>query len=386
MNSHTKSLRLYLYLYFVAVITCATLRTVSLISFFDFTLQYYDSSALISVTNGVAVVIILLCASYIFAGSRKPLNASFSSPATYVPTGIVATSMIFVLQELLRARADRIVSGIATITAVLGCLSVIHFFLNAFMTEERTRLRAGVAIATVAFLSAYAAFIYFSSPLPFNSPNKVLDEMAYLFCALFFLYEARISLGRSIWHGYVAFGLVSGIIASYSAIPTIITYFVTGNCVSLSIEESLLTLCLFIFITMRLILTLSLTDAGESKAIKAMEIYAERRQKIVSDAERIRPEIYAVQMTFDDLVREEGEDQIHLLGEDEEQRREDEPIEDAPKYEDGPHKESSEPQEQIAPDDEEEQISMDIIEMEPLGAESPEKALASDKDEGDPEE
>ena len=391
MNSHTKSLRLYLYLYTVAILTTVTLRTVSLTSFFNFETAYYSNSTLISVANAVLVAFLVLCLSYIFAGSRRSLVASFSSPATYVPTGISATSLIFLMQRLLKANSDKTVATVTTVCAALALLSAVHFFLNAFLAEERTRLRAGFAIATVMFLCSYAAYIYFGSALPFNAPNKIVDEMAYLFCALFFLYEARISLGRSIWHGYIAFGLISGILSAYSSIPALITYFAKGKSVSTSPEESLMTLALFIFISLRLVLVLSLRDAGESRAISAMESYAQNRQKIVSDAERIRPEVYAVQMTFDDLVREEGEDEIHLLGEDkddsEEAVIEDEAItaEEAPLQigeELTPHSEHVE--EQITkeqPYGDEDQISMEIIELAPRQSPEEEAPLDESKEE-----
>ena len=244
MNSHTKSLKLYLYLFLVALASTVTLRTVALLYFFEAESYYFSSGTLISVANALTVALSLLCASYLFTGSTVRLRASFTSPATYVPTGLTATSLVFMLRRLV-VPTDPRVDLLSLLAALLAMVSVVHFFLNAFLTEERTRLRAGFAIGTVMFLSLYSAIIYFNTALPYNAPAKLVDEMAYLFSALFFLYEARISLGRSKWRGYIAFGLVAGILTAYSSIPSLILYFVDGVTPSLSVEESVLTLSLF---------------------------------------------------------------------------------------------------------------------------------------------
>ena len=316
MNSHAKGLRLYLYLYLIALLSTCTMRTLALLLFYDEASYYFTSKTLINISNAVLVASAFLCLTYIFTGTRVRLKASFSTPATYVPTGLIATALLFMLRYLLLPKSSETATALSLFCAVLAVISAIHFFLNSFISEERTPLRSGFAVGTVIFLSAYAALIYFDITLPYNAPAKLADEMAYLFCAIFFLYEARISLGRSLWHLYIAFGLIAGILTAYSAIPSLALYLAEGTVPSLCIEETVLTLSLFIFITFRLLLVLSLRDAGEPKAITAMAGYAENRQRLIDDAERLRPEVYAVQMTIDDLLREEGEDGLHLLGED----------------------------------------------------------------------
>ena len=61
-----------------------------------------------------------------------------------------------------------------------------------------------------------------------NSPNKLISQMAFLLAALFFLYEARISLGREKWRGYCIFGLAALAANAYSAVPAVILYFAKG--------------------------------------------------------------------------------------------------------------------------------------------------------------
>ena len=121
--------------------------------------------------------------------------------------------------------------------------------------------------------------------------------MAYLFCAMFFLFEARISLGRQKWNIYAAFGLAASALCLYSSLPSLITYFIKGELVSASLEENLLTLSLFIFITTRLAVTAMLPEDKETFSIKALRTAAEqRRSEIKSDD---RAESTDDQLAFD---------------------------------------------------------------------------------------
>ena len=135
-----------------------------------------------------------------------------------------------------------------------------------------------------------------------NSPNRITDQVAFLLAALFFLYEARISLGREKWRAYCVFGMMAASACLYSAVPTVIMYFTYGTVVSASLEESILTLALGIFIAMRLVITVGLPDAAENKRIAAVSNAAEDRAKKASDVELRYDEKYAVQLTIDELI------------------------------------------------------------------------------------
>ena len=83
---------------------------------------------------------------------------------------------------------------------------------------------------------------------------------------------------------YAAVGLAAAALCLYSAIPSLITYFVKGELISASLEENLLTLSLFVFITTRLAVVAILPENKETAGITALRTAAEeRRREIKSD-------------------------------------------------------------------------------------------------------
>ena len=130
-------------------------------------------------------------------------------------------------------------------------------------------------------------YLYFSTALPINSPNKMLDQMAYLLAAVFFLYETRLSFGREKWRPYIAFGFIAATVCAYSSIPSIILYISNGETVSNTIYESTLTLALFIFIISRIILTAGLIEAKSSPTVSAIAKAAHLRQNEINPISEI---------------------------------------------------------------------------------------------------
>ncbi len=148
----------------------------------------------------------------------------------------------------------------------------------------------------------YSMLIYLDGTLSINDSNKVLRQMAFIFSALFFLYEARISLGREMWRAYAAFGLIAASLTAYASVPAIITYYVNGEIVShmgykslASIEEYLLLLALFVYILSSLFLTSSLMEKKENKLIKMLESNAKECDERVNESYKRFQEAFAAQ-------------------------------------------------------------------------------------------
>ena len=166
------------------------------------------------------------------------------------------------------------------------------------MTREHSSAsspRAYLGICTVAFLSLFAIYVYFVDELPINSPGKILEQMVYLFAAVFFLYETRLSMGREKWRPYIAFGFISALIAAYSSIPSLIYYFATDFRISGSIYEMALTVTLFFFILSRILLAGSLIQDKESAIAMIFKSASEARTEEISpkpaeEAEDLTPE------------------------------------------------------------------------------------------------
>ena len=128
---------------------------------------------------------------------------------------------------------------------------------------------------------------YNTSVHPTNSPNKITDQMAFVSAAIFFLYEARIPLGRAQWRPYVAFGLIATLLTAFSAIPSLIVYAYNGYIVSDSIIENLLTIALSIFILSKVLQTGKLTVNAESPAVASIVAMARMREEELENQRKL---------------------------------------------------------------------------------------------------
>jgi hypothetical protein len=228
---------------------------------------YFSQKLLIGIANGLAVLGAAILLSFILTNRREiSLIPEFINTHTFLVSGLViATVLILSLYKLKEIfgfwessagnPSAKISFGVLILTVVLGLGTAVYFILNLLLEKHRTAARANLALLPIFFAAAYAGSLYFDTALPLNAPNKLCDQMAYLFIAAFFLYEARIPLGRAKWRGYIAFGFTAALISAYSSIPTIIYYIAEENMVSDSVYESILTLALFIYVLVRTLMT-----------------------------------------------------------------------------------------------------------------------------------
>lgn len=307
MNTNSKRLGIYLAIMTALTALATTLRTVACMSSLDYGSGFFNDKTLITTSNITVLLTALGMLSYLFTAPRIKLIASFSTSATYVTTGVLGVATAFLGARIfgyaLNASAYPFFStagaitqnGIATIIgipcAILAFLSIAHHFFNAFITESKAEIRAYFAIASIAFLALYSILIYMDYSLSLGESTKALRLVAFLTGALFFLYEARISLGREMWRIYTAFGLIAASVCAYASIPAIITYFVKGALVShansrslASLEEYIFLLILSIFIFARLLVTVGLREESANRFITALGNYAGEREISVAES------------------------------------------------------------------------------------------------------
>ena len=210
-------------------------------------------------------------------------------------------------QALQEASNERITMILLFALAALAALSILHFLCTAAIEDNKSAKRANFGLCTVLFLALYSVYLYFNTNLPINAPNKIIDQMAVLLCAVFFLYETRLSIGREKWRQYIAFGFIAARLCAYSSIPNIIVYFARSDfeagievTLSNSIYETALVFALFIFITARLLLAGELIEDKESPIVCTMICSANER------ADAIAPK--AEEPTKDEPEREEADD------------------------------------------------------------------------------
>lgn len=350
MNTNTKLLRTYLAIMIFLTAAATSLRSVACIINLDYASGFFADKALITAANTIITVTVLGMFSYLFTAPRINLRPSFATSATYVPAGVIGVATAFLGSKIIsyvtevnnspmlfsdNPTAKTPLLFIGTLAAILAFLSIAHHFFNAFITESKAEIRAYFAIASIMFLALYAMVIYLDPTLSVGESSKILRLTAFLVAALFFLYEARISLGREMWRIYTAFGLAAAALCAYASVPAIITYYVKDALISsanskslVSIEEYLLLLALFIFIVARLWVTSSLQEDKENELIKVLSDYAKDREEKVEESYERYQEIFASkQLSIFDLYGGE----VEIEDEDNDQELSEAPTEDKKK-------------------------------------------------------
>ena len=165
---------------------------------------------------------------------------------------------------------------------ILAMASACYFTVSTFIIRRRSMKRADLGIIVLVFICAYVAYLYFSTTLPINAPNKVIDQMAYLGAALFFLYETRLSLGREKWRAYIACGFIAALLLAYSSIPSLVLYFARGRIMSDSIYETALSFALLFFTLSKLLLTTVLVEDKESPVVTKIIEASKKRSKEIA--------------------------------------------------------------------------------------------------------
>ena len=296
MNKSSRRLGVWLLALLVFTAVAVTLRTVACLTDLDFGSGYFNNKTVITVGDGFAAVGAVGAICYIFA-EKKGLKfaASFKNAATYIPSGLVSVALLFLSASLLYdavminghpAHISIItapVNMLSIIIAILAIASIGAFVLRCLTPDKELAYRGWFDVVLIIFLALYTASLYFDVSTPLNSPAKVTDEMAYLLSAVFFLYEARISLGREMWRPYIGFGMAAALVSAYSAIPSIIVYFAKGEVISSSVAESVLTLMIFVFIVCRLVLILALPEDKACPTVEAVILMEKQREQLLEE-------------------------------------------------------------------------------------------------------
>lgn len=271
-------------LFFVAP-AAAILRTIALLTSFDTVTMHFENKTAIVISSIIMVISIAAFLSYFIFGEKEcDLIARNDNAASYIPAGIVSTALLFMganifyLNSLIGTTYYSTTRIIGLVAGLLAILSVVSFFLSIFIEKRNNMFKAAFSLSIVAFLAVYAMLLYFNKDIhPTNSPNRLVDQLAYLLSAIFFLFEARIPLGREKWRGYVAFGLSAALMCAHSSIPALIMYFVRGYVISESLIESILTLTLMIFIGSKVLQIKNLTPDAECEEAKSIVALASMR-------------------------------------------------------------------------------------------------------------
>lgn len=248
-----------------------TLRAVAYLRYYDPSTCYLTDHTLHTISAWlVAATAVLLLICRLVVGEKRRI-ASFATPATAVPSGLCGTLLLaFSLRLFSLPTSSSPQRLLAIMAALLGLGGACHFLLNALLRDRRSVLRGVGALCTVLFLAIYATYLYFDGTMPLNAPSKLTSQVAYLFSALFFLYEARISLGREKWGGYFPLALLMTLLTGYAAIPDLLLYLIRGREAAVSLYDPLLLMALFLYALSRVILTALLPEDTPSPMVLSL--------------------------------------------------------------------------------------------------------------------
>ena len=288
----TKPIDLYLILLGFATLIAGGLRVYALLNSFNSITMQYESSLAITIANIIVTVSVLLFgANLIFGDKKQDLIAKTNNAASFIPAGIVSVALLFMGVSLFNSASEMFgdtLRYLSMASAVFAFLSVGSFFISVFIEKNNSHYKSIFILCTVIFLAIYSCYLFFNKQVhPTNSPNKITDQMAYLFAAVFFLYEARIQIGRAKWRGYIAFGFIAALICAFSSIPSLVVYAINGYIVSNSLIESVLTLALAIFITSKVWQTKKLTPNEECDEAKSIEALATARSIEIEEQRKL---------------------------------------------------------------------------------------------------
>jgi len=290
----TRKELIYVYILLGALITAATLKTVACFLELDRATGLFPGGVIIRIADLLTATAAVALASPLFGKKRRPVIA-FGGPDIYLPGGAISMGLFFIAAELLidfkesldkfryvtRFTSEDIPAAAHSLFTLLVALSalacILSFFYGVFYTKRENTSRAAFGIVATVFMAAYAAYLYFDTTLPINAPSKIADEMAFLFAAIFFDLETRVSLGRALPRAYLAFGLISAFLMGYSSIPALIFYFAEGYMISDGIAAALLAFTVFIYILIRVILALIAPEDKKCPAAEFVEVLSEVR-------------------------------------------------------------------------------------------------------------
>ena len=287
------------------------LRTVA--CFKDMTVGgYFENKTLITVANVIIAALVVFSLTYLLV-AKKDIKLVYrpQSPLNFIPGAIICAALLFTaVHAIITATPDikayfaihpedrylkmLLKPAIALLVGITALCSIPYFAVSTIWAKGRSVLISNLGLTPLVFLCFMVANIYFDNSAALNMPGKIISLMAYLSAALFFLYEIRLPLGREKWRAYVCFGMICTALCAYSAIPSITVFIVMPGWISrlaTSEFELAVTLAIFLFAVLKLILAATLTEDRESAVTQRVREYAlARAASLEPDEQKITEE------------------------------------------------------------------------------------------------
>jgi len=271
METKQKKLNAYLFLYVLLWAITITMRAVAtFLHLGDF--GYYEGELCSSANITLALGCLILFSYALVHRKDEGKLASFGSALTYAPSVPLAVCLILLGVTFFgKETQTKLAEFLLPLLGILAIASALYFLFAVLYEIKVCDLRAVFGMVCSLFFVFYAGYLYFDTALPINAATKLTDQAAFIFAALFFLYETRISLGLERWHLYTALGFISSLLCAYASIPALLLYFFKHKTIANSIEETFVVFFLFVYIFCRTLLSLLLKSEKPTPFMEALQ-------------------------------------------------------------------------------------------------------------------
>ncbi len=264
MNERTKRIyTVYLLAITAAALLITVLRTVAIVNHLDVKNGYFALGT--GVHTAANILTLIAVAAALTAGPLLAGHLHVRHRAPHLTTIFSSAFLAFLLLafaffHFCEIAAEFKGSGEASTQAVLSSgiaivfslIGASGFVISASSSAEYSAKKAISATFVVLFCLMYTMFLYFEPSLPLNADVKLLAQAALLSAALFFLYDARIALGRPRWAARAAVGLAAMVVTASAAFPNLIYYLLYRESVLETPVHDFLILGFFLYILARM--------------------------------------------------------------------------------------------------------------------------------------
>lgn len=271
MDTKQKKLNAYLLLYFLLAAITITMRTAAtFLHLGDF--GYYEGDLCTSANITLTLGCLILFSYALVHRKDEGKLASFGGALTYAPAAPLSICLILLGVTFFGKETEtKLAEFLLPLLGILAILSALYFLFAVLYEIKVCDLRAIFGMVCSLFFIFYAGYLYFDTDLPINAATKLTDQAAFIFAAIFFLYETRISLGLERWHLYTALGFISSLLCAYASIPALLIYFFKNRIIANSIEETFVVFFLFVYIFCRTLLSLLLKPEKPTPFMAALQ-------------------------------------------------------------------------------------------------------------------
>lgn len=269
---------------------------------------YFDRKIFTGIASGILLAFCafaLLCG--IFHRYERVRPADAHSPFIYLPSAFAALTVLLFLYrfypKLEGFKSDKILHGAAVLAIVFGAFAFVYLFLRILIEAPLSSARALIGLGAALFTGLLAICLYFEKSLPLNHPAKLTDQVALLFASLFFLAEARSSLGRDKVALRTAMTMITALFSAYASFPILLYRAIAGECLSVDLSYALVLCGIFALSAGSLLLSGKKASAEQHPYIQALKESFENREKEISPVAEQADE--AVEETADEAPADE---------------------------------------------------------------------------------